>query len=195
MQPQIPSQMPWRVAVIVLPSVFLFLGALIGFVGTWVRDKLESRQARHAFLKAIHRELESLDRQLDAAIAEVEDSKQKMETSWHVPQFALGFRTTVYSTQLGKLRDLADPLLLEIVEIYSDIASLTGIVDLLNRHGADATALQPPEALSWHALAQHQDKGPFSQALARVGSACQVLLERMRPLSSRVRSLMTRLPA
>lgn len=198
MQPQFYNPVPWWVTAIVLPSVFLVLGALIGFMGTWVRDKVDARRARNAFLRAIRRELESLERQLDGAVAELEDSKQKMEASWHVPQFVLTLRTTVYSSQLGKLRDVADPLLLEIVEVYSEISSLAGFVDLLNRHSAEAVALKPPEALSLSRLLgghQQQDTESFLQSLSRVGSACQILLDRLRPLRSRVHSLATKLPA
>lgn len=194
-QLQTSNPEPWWVTSIVLPSVFLLLGALIGFAGTWVRDQLEARRARRAFLRAIRRELASLEGQIEQAIAELEDSMRKMEGSRHVPQFTLGFRTTVYTSQLGKLRDIADPLLLEIVEVYSDISSLTGVVDLLNQHSVEALKLRPPQTLSIFAHSKNLDTHIFLEALALVGSACRVLVERLRPLSSKVQALMARLPA
>jgi len=177
-----------------LPAVFLLLGALIGFFGTWIRDKLDSQRAKQAFLKAIRRELESLEKQLDTAMAEIEDSKKKMEASWHVPQFSLSFRTTVYTSQLGKLRDIADPLLLEVVEIYSDVSSLAGIVDLLNRHSSEALARKPPGTLRHFGTHSIEDTDSFLQTLALVGSACQSLLEQLGPIRTRVRNVLPKLP-
>ena len=194
MRPQAANPVPWWVTAIVLPAVFLLLGALIGFFGTWIRDKLDSRRAKQAFLKAIRRELESLEKQLDAAIAEIEDSKKRMVAAWHVPQFSLTFRTTVYTSQLGKLKDVADPLLLEVVEIYSDVFALSGIVELLNRHSSEALTRKPPEALRFFGQRREEETDSFLQALGLVGSACQVLLEQLGPIRTRVRNVLPKLP-
>jgi hypothetical protein len=182
----------WWVDRILLPILFLLVGALIGFAGTWIRDRLEARDAKRAFLRAIRRELEALDRQLVGAGMEVEGALQRPEESRHLPRFALRFQTSVYSTQLGKLKDVDDSLVLAIIEVYSDISSLYGIVELLNQQSAEAAVLPVP--VSGTIFEQVRGAEPHLRAVARTRSTCRVLLEQLRSLQPRVHALLAKLP-
>lgn len=127
-----------------------------------------------------------------SAITEVEAASRKLEESRHLPQFTLAFRTAVYSTQLAKLKNVDDPILLEIVEVYSDLSSLDAIVAIANQQSMYVQPLTLPEVLN--AVEKIQAAGPYLDGLARVGSACRVLLERLRALQPPVHTLVAKLP-
>lgn len=194
MKPPSPQEiisLPWWVERILLPSLFLFLGACIGFMGTWIRDTIEARRAKNAFLKAIRCELIGLQAQLSSSIAEVEAALDRLFSTHHIPVFAVSFGIIVFSSQLTKLRDVNDPLVLEIIELSSAIPGLEDVGRLLNERSKEALSLKPAEQKSPAEL-KADDK--WLQALEAVGSACRVLLERLRPVHSRVNKLVSKLP-
>jgi hypothetical protein len=175
-----------------MPAVFLLLGAFVGFLGTSARDWMNNRRATRAFLRAARRELITLEEQLSRAIEEVESASKRLADKQHLPAFTLSFRTAVYSTQLSKLRDVADPVVFEIVQVYTDITALDGIVSILNAQSAVAEGLKPPKFGDTKELADAASI--FLQAVAKVGSACRVLLERLGPLRSGIHTLIEKLP-
>jgi hypothetical protein len=190
-----PTPVPsWWVNGIVLPTIFLFLGATIGFAATWVRDQLDARNAKKAFMKAIRHELEALDQQLSSTIAEVEEASRKLDESQHLPQFGIAFRTAVYSTQLGKLKNLDDPILLEIVAVYSHISSLDEIVAAVNQQTMYVQPLKPAITLERSTIEEIRVTFLYSEGLNRVGSTCRVLIERLRALQPAVHTLLGKLP-
>ncbi len=189
-----PTPVPWWVNSIVLPTIFLFWGATIGFAATWVRDRLDARNAKKAFMKAIRRELAALDQQLSTAIAEVEEASRKLDESRHLSQFGISFRTAVYSTQLGKLKNLDDPILLEIVAVYSDISSLDEIVAVVNQQSMYVQPLRPGIILETGPVEQVRMASLYTEGLNRVGSTCRVLIERLRALQPAVHTLLGKLP-
>ena len=182
---------PWWIERILLPGLFLILGAFIGFAGTWVRDAIEASRAKKTFLKAIRRELMGLQSQIAGSIEEVTTALEKLFSSHHVPVFAMSFGTIVFSSQLTKVRDVHDPLVLEIIELYSVLPSLEHIGALLNQVSTEARALKAPPAPGGPDSVS--DEG-FLVALSRVASACQVLLERLKPIYSRISKLVSTLP-
>jgi hypothetical protein len=183
----------WWLGSVVLPCVFLVLGAIIGFAATWVRDHLDARNAKRAFLRAIRRELEAVDEQLQNSISTVETATQRLKESQHLPQFTLSFENTVYSTQLGKLKDLDDPLLLEIVRVYSGISRLDDVARLLNEQSSYVQSLKPPSVVP--GVEGVRAANFYFSAVARVGSRCEVLLEQLRGLQPAVHKLAAKLSA
>src|SRR5690242_6210249 len=76
----------------------------------------------------------SLDQQLQASLYYVTESKARLENNqpgrW--PQLVGTLRMTVFTTQLGTLKDLSDPLLMEIIKLYSDLPILQQMIERLN---------------------------------------------------------------
>ena len=127
------EQVPWWLDRLTLVA-FTLVGAGIGFAAGRFRDWLDARATKHAFLKAIRLELVALREQLEASLTEVDAGRSRFAANKvSPPQFAATFRTTVFSTQLGKLSDLSDPLIMALIKFYSDIPMLERIIELLNR--------------------------------------------------------------
>ena len=126
--------MPWWVDHLLVPVIFVLLGAGITFAATQMQTLIERRRAESAFLRAIRIELTSLDQQLQASLNEVTESKARLERNQPgvLPQLVGTLRTTVFTTQLGTLKDLSDPLLMEIVKLYADLPILQQMIERLN---------------------------------------------------------------
>jgi len=191
-KPEYIELFPWWVHTILVPVVFVLLGAFVGFVTTLARDRIDRRRVRRAFLRATRRELITLERQLSTAIEEVESGEKRLIDNRQLPAFALSFRTTVYASQLSKLSDVANPLVLTVIEVYSDITALEGIVRILNEQSSQAETLRPQKQIG--IVQQANEAAAFLRAVSKVGSACQVLLERLRLLLPAVKSLVEKLP-
>ncbi len=132
------EQIPWWLDRLTL-AAFTLVGAGIGFAADRFKDWLDARAAKHAFLKAIRLELVALREQLEASLTEVDAGRSRFAANKvSPPQFAATFRTTVFSTQLGKLSDLSDPLIMALIKFYSDIPMLERIIELLNRKSGEA---------------------------------------------------------
>jgi hypothetical protein len=123
---------------IAIPVCFTLLGAGIGYFAGALRDGQKAKRDKIAFLRAIGMELDALGAQLDSSSLEVTGSKGRLEdrTSQGV-HFAFALRTSVFESQIGKLRDVDDPLLIKIVHFYSDTGTLEHIFESANDTGAE----------------------------------------------------------
>jgi hypothetical protein len=135
----------------------------------------------------------SLQRQASRSIEVVTTALDRLINSRHVPAFTLSFGTTVFTSQLTKLRDVHDPLIHDIIELYSFISGLQDSGRLLNEFSAEARALRPVFEVPGPGPVRVEDER-FQLALANVGSACRVLLEQLRPFHTRTTELLSKLP-
>jgi hypothetical protein len=123
------------------PALFVILGALIGAVLTYftaqLSDDRKAKRAKDSFLRAIGMELDALSDQLDASYHEVKGSTARVQGGGVGPQFAATLRTSVFSSQIGKLRDVDDPLAIEVVHFYSDLGTLQQIFESANEQSAE----------------------------------------------------------
>lgn len=106
-----------------IPAFFVVLGAALGAGLSFLvsqrhekekamREEQKAKQDKESFLRAIGMELDALGKQLDASLEEVTGSKERVEAGGKTgPQIAAALRTIVFTSQLGKLRDVDDPLL------------------------------------------------------------------------------------
>jgi len=127
---------PWWVGQLLIPGIFTVLGAGIGFGAGRLKDWLDAEAAKKAFLVSIGSELQGLYLQLQRSQEEVEGGKSRFTkdpAKALPPQFALALRTAIFSTQLAKLRDVSDPLVQQVILLYSDLSLLPSITDLLNQ--------------------------------------------------------------
>jgi hypothetical protein len=124
-------------------------------------------------------ELYALSDQLDASFYEVKESIERA-TSGTGPQIAATLRTSVFTSQLSKVRDVDDPLMIQVIHFYSDLGTLQEIVTSVNNL---ATEFNRSEA-----------QGSRLGAQKRLLSALRVLNEKITGFSQRLRVLRAKLP-
>ena len=168
-----------------IPAFFVVLGAALGFLASYFlekqkasREERQAKQAKASFLRAIGMELDALGDQLDASLYEVKESIERAKSGTG-PQIAATLRTSVFTTQLGKVRDLDDPLIIQVIHFYSDLGTLQEIVEAVNNL---ATEYNRAEA------------GPRLGAQNRLLSGLRVLQEKIAGFGQRLRELRAKLP-
>jgi hypothetical protein len=108
------------------------------------RDERLAERVKPAFLRAIDMELGALGSQLDGSILNVNLARRELATgNGHSPHWALALRTAVFSSQLPKLRDVDDPLLIEIIHFYSDLGTLQQVLEGANKMSDEYNSLDP----------------------------------------------------
>jgi hypothetical protein len=123
-----------------VPAFFTLFGAILGFVVGHVTDKWKASDAKESFLRAVGMELDALGNQLDGSIYEVQGAADRVAAGHDTgPQFSFAFRTSVFTSQIGKLQDVADPLLIEVVHFYSDFGTLESVLNATNEVSAEFT--------------------------------------------------------
>src|SRR2546427_11477681 len=114
---------------VVIPILFTVFGTVLGFLASQVRDDRKARRAKKSFLRAIGMELDALGIQLDASLGEAAESAERVKNGGTGARFAGNLRTAVFSGQIGKLRDVDDPMMIEIIHFYSDLGTLEQIYE------------------------------------------------------------------
>ncbi|HUN63025.1 MAG TPA: hypothetical protein VMU53_13600, partial [Candidatus Sulfotelmatobacter sp.] len=98
-------------------------------------------QAKAYFLKAVGMELDALEGQLEASRTAVGYGISEVTAgATRGPTYAVEWRTNVFSSQLGKLRDVADPLLIEVIHFYGEFGVLDQVRGAVNAVSAEFTA-------------------------------------------------------
>lgn len=175
------NQFSW-IQSFVIPILFTFFGAALGFVASQIRDDRNAKRAKQSFMHAVGMELDALGNQLDATFLEVTDSTARVtRSSGAGPHFAFKLRTSVFTSQLGKLRDVADPLMIEVIHFYSDLGTLERIFESVNDFGGEYNSASV-------------SSGEKDSARARLASGLIVLKEQLSGFGKRLRGLRAKLP-
>jgi hypothetical protein len=124
---------PWM-RELVAPAFFILLGAVVGFLSSQLSDYWKAKRAKKSFARAIGMELDALNTQLVETLRQTTVWKEKVR-SMAAPALALRLRTSVFSSQIGKLSDVADPLMIEVIHFYSDLGTLEQVFEEVNRRG------------------------------------------------------------
>jgi hypothetical protein len=120
-----PPQIPWWLDRIAVPILFTLFGAVLGFAAGSLKEWLEDRKTKTAFLKAIRMELQILHEHLNGSMKNALENKQDLEKGERkVLHLVTAFQTTVYSSQLQRLKGVSDPLIFKIVRLYTDLSNL-----------------------------------------------------------------------
>lgn len=174
--------LPWWGDRLVIPAVFALLGAAITFATGQMTARRQRRRAKRAFLQAIRLELRGLEEQLQASLKELQGSKDRLDRNVAAPPPILVgmLRTTVFTSQLGKLSDLSDPLIYEIIKLYSDIPVLLEIIGALNQHSKD--------------LAKDDGMAQQARRIKIVASIVTALILQCDGFVGRIRNLIEKLP-
>ena len=175
-----PAQFSWSRSV-AIPVIFTALGAALGFVASQLRDELKARRDKKAFLRAVGMELDALSIQLTDSLREVKNSAERVKGKGPGPQFAMTLRTSVYGSQLSKLRDVDDPLLIKVINFYSDIGTVQHMIEIVN---ADAIEYTHAEAF----------QGARDRARSRLESGLYQLQIKLTESTNRLSHLRAELP-
>jgi hypothetical protein len=167
------------------PAILVFLGAAVGFAAGRMNDYLNARIAKRVFLRAIRVKLSTLLQHLEGTLkdaTEVRDFLQKGgRKSLHL---ATAFQIGVYTSQLGKLRDVSDPLVLEIIRFYDRLSNLERVKNHISVRSFELTALSGSSADKEREQPLAQDYiSSVDEAIKRIS---QLLLE--------AKSLISKLP-
>jgi hypothetical protein len=170
-----------------IPTFFVVLGAGLSFLATEYLEKLKARREEQkarrdkiSFLRAIGMELDALSDQLDATFQEVKGSIERVNSGTG-PHIAGALRTSVFSSQLGKVRDEDDPLMVKVIHFYSDLGTLQQVIESVN-------------GLSSEFRNAEITQGPRLGAQSRLLSGLRVLQEQISAFGSRLRELRAKLP-
>lgn len=186
---QAETQVSW-LREFLFPALFVILGAVLGSVLTYFSGQLsedrKAKRAKESFLRAIGMELDALSDQLDVSFHEVGGSLGRVTRGGMGPQFAAALRTSVFSSQIGKLRDVDDPLAIEVVHFYSDLGTLQQIFESSNEQSAEINRT----GIGVDVGASIQVMGLRSALL----STLKVLQEQISIFGNRLRKLRAKLP-
>jgi hypothetical protein len=123
---------------LLIPAFFTLFGAALGYFTSIIRDERKAKRDKKAFLRAVGMELDALRHQLDVSQNEVNGSRERVMGGGETgPQIAATLRTGVFGTQVAKLRDVDDQLLIDIIHFYSDLGTVQRIVEMVNDLGAE----------------------------------------------------------
>ena len=163
-----------------VPAFFVVIGSALGIIASQLRDDRKARRAKRSFIRAIGMELDALGKQLDASLGEVTGSVERLKTG-RAPHFAYAPRTSVYTSQVGKLRDVDDELMIEIIHFYSDLGTLQRIFEGVNEQSAEFNRTEP-------------NSGNRSVMGGAVWSGLKILEEQIAVFGRRLKVLRAKLP-
>ena len=184
-----PHQFSW-LREVGIPGFSLVLGTGLGAGLSFVasekleqrkakRDEQKEKRAKHSFLRAIGMELDALREQFRMALEEVNGSTERAKNGTG-PQIAANLRTAVFTSQLGKVRDVDDPLMVQVIHFYSDLGNLQKIIDGVNSSSID--------------FVRAEAGNPKRDAQVRLLSTLRVLQEQISSFGGRLRGLRAKLP-
>lgn len=119
--PASPShEVPWW-----LPIVYTSFGAILAFGFTRFQTWLDERASRKAFLKAVRAELQTINQHLQGTLKDTTQSKEEFDSGKrNLLHLATSFQTGIYDSQINKLKSVADPLVIQIVQFYDKLSNL-----------------------------------------------------------------------
>jgi hypothetical protein len=182
----VTTQIAWILKQLLLPSFFVLLGATVGFFAGQLKEHFEARRVKQSFLKAVCYELGTLRVHLEGTFTEIDEvlndlSQHGKRKAIHLStQFQIG----VYTSQLSRLRDVSDPIILDIIKFYDQLSNLEIIKDHVTSRSFELVMLTE----------QPNDIGKEGPLGADYLSSLEEVRRRLGDLISSVGGLIRRLP-
>jgi hypothetical protein len=148
-----PQRVPSWVEHFAVPILFVVFGAVLGFCFGRLKDWLDDRKRKKIFLRAVRVELSEVHRHLVGTLKDATDTRAKLDDG--IPSalhLATTFQTGIYSSQVGRLNDVFDPLVIEVVQFYDRLMNLEKIKSRLTEVSFDLTtgAAMKEDATAMH---------------------------------------------
>jgi len=184
MTPSPQAEIPWWLDHFLIPAFFTFFGASMGFGFARLKESLDDRKAKKAFLKAIRIEMSTVRDYLKGTLRDATEYKESLETGHRKVLYLVStFPTAVYASQIGRLKDVSDPLIIEVLEFYSNLSNLERIKSHLTSASFDLTKLTEQEA--------HRE-GPLA---GLYGSSLSEVIRRTTELLAAAERVIAKLPS
>jgi len=178
-----PVPIPWWLDHLLVPIVFIFFGAILGFSFGRLKDWLDGRNVKEAFLRAVRVELSTIRGHLAGTLKDATEYKERLEKGDHnVLYLVTNFQTTVYTSQLGKLKDVSDPRVIEVLQFYDKLSNLERVKSHQTSASFDLTKLTEQDA---------QKEGPLINLYS---SGLNEVIKRIKELLPAADSLIAKLP-
>jgi hypothetical protein len=132
-----PAQVPlW------LPILYTAFGAFLGFVLTRLKDWLDERKMQRRFFAAVRAELIQMNEHLEGTLRDATENKENLDKGERRALHLLTkFQRGVYDSQIGKLNDVSDQHVIEIVQFYDKLSNLESVKARFTSISFDLTSL------------------------------------------------------
>jgi hypothetical protein len=133
----------WLDRLFATPAFLVLFGAALGFGAGRINDWCNARKMKKAFLRAIRAELTTLRQHLSGTLKDASEARDDLLQKGirKALYVATSFQTGVYTCQVGKLRDVFDPLVLEVIRFYDQLSNLERVKNHIYRRSFDLAAL------------------------------------------------------
>jgi hypothetical protein len=137
------GQIPWWFDRVATPAILLLVGTALGFGAGRINDWWNARRMKKAFLRAIRVELSTLRQHLAGTLKDATEAKEDLLEKGirKALYLATSFQTGVYTCQLGKLRDVFDPVVLEVIRFYDQLSNLERVKNQISRRSFELAVL------------------------------------------------------
>jgi hypothetical protein len=126
--------------------LFTSFGTILGFTFGRLKDWLDDRRAKKVFLRAIRVELSVVRGHLEGTLKDATEARDKLGKEEQVAlHLAAVFQTGIYSSQVGKLKNVFDSLVIEIIQFYDRLSNLEKIKARLTAISFELRDSQGPE--------------------------------------------------
>lgn len=146
MTPAPSPEVPWWLDHVIVPVIFTFFGALLGFSSGYVKELLDQRKTKTAFLRAVRAEVVTILGHLGGTLKDAMVVKERLEKGDHQTlHLVTKFHTAIYDSQLGKLKDVSDPVVIEIIRFYDKLSNLEIVKSHITLASFDLTKMTDSE--------------------------------------------------
>lgn len=122
---------------------YAFFGACLGFAFARLTNWLDERKARNRFFEAVHAELATLNDHLKGTLKDATEAKEQFDRGdQRLLYLATTFQRGVYDSQISKLKTVAEPLVIEVVQFYDKLSNLERVKSHLTSVAFELTGLQ-----------------------------------------------------
>jgi hypothetical protein len=150
------------------PALFICLGAGLGFVSGRLANWFDDRKARKVFLKSVRAELAVARGHLEGTLRDATETKNKLEQGMGEALRMLAvFQTGVFSSQIGRLRSVFDPLVIEVIQFYDKLSNLERVMSRLTAISFELSRFTKEEADRLEAAAEDY-RGTLDEVIRRV---------------------------
>jgi hypothetical protein len=114
------NEVPWW-----LPVLYTSFGACLGFVLARLQGRLEKRETRKSFLSGVRAELTTMDEHLKGTLKNATEYKERFDKGDRsLLYLPTDFQRGIFDSQIGKLKSVADPLVIEVIQFYDKVSNL-----------------------------------------------------------------------
>jgi hypothetical protein len=119
-------------------------------------------------------ELVTMNDHLNGTLRDATEYKERFEKGDRsLLHLATAFQRGIYDTQIGKLKSLADPLVIEVVQFYDKLSNLERVKSYVFSASFELTGLQPEQERAVQLAPKYYEA--LNEAIKRVNDLLPIL--------------------